>query len=582
MSVSPYPQLVLQSTFIVAVSLGGAGCASSQPVEPATTDFSGRFQGYGLRAPASPRLGPRPQEHPRKKAAYAGLGLRQNPEGVVVVRSPTGPVWRRRFQVSIDLARRSDRLHERSVTRRRRIRATAEIPCRRRHAASGLSPRPECRSLLGGPPRRPERRRAHHRNRARRCREMERHHRPGPAGRSRHSPGTGGRVRRPRSRQGRGARAPQSHPGQWTRCSQLCRSAAADVFSAPTRCLPSSMRSSVRFRSIASRPTSPRRFARSPSLNPCNRLSSRFTSSSCIPSIFRIFSRSPTSPSGCRRQDATISRSPPALSKGMRDDSAASSPELPQLPAADARKSASSSHCPLRCFRRSRSMSTELEQFAQEVSASPQPMPPELTERVSAAVEGPVLGAKLVDGELWVVGGDQSNRYNMDLIAAVFDVGGADVYAFSAPARGPYQIIIDQSGDDLYESNADLAGPAAAVFSVSVLDDRAGNDRYVSHHQGSIAAGLFGVAILIDEAGRRSVHQRHRAAQAGLKASASTAQGCSSIAPAMTATRRRSSPKASAAPAASASSSMPPATTPIRRTVRISPAGMTHRACSPA
>lgn len=112
-----------------------------------------------------------------------------------------------------------------------------------------------------------------------------------------------------------------------------------------------------------------------------------------------------------------------------------------------------------------------------------------------------MLGAKLVDGELWVVGGDQANHYNMDLIAAVFDVGGPDVYRFSIPAPGPYQIIIDQSGDDLYESNADLAGPAAAFFSVSVLWDRAGNDRYVSHHQGSIAAGLFGIGILVDEAG---------------------------------------------------------------------------------
>jgi hypothetical protein len=144
---------------------------------------------------------------------------------------------------------------------------------------------------------------------------------------------------------------------------------------------------------------------------------------------------------------------------------------------------------------------TELEKFAQEASTSPQPIPPELIERVRAAVEGPVLGAKLVDGELWVVGGDQPNRYNMDLLAAVFDVGGSDVYTYSTPASRPYQIVIDQSGDDLYESKGDFAGPAAAVFGVSIIHDRAGNDRYISHHQGSIAAGLFGVGILIDEAG---------------------------------------------------------------------------------
>jgi len=143
----------------------------------------------------------------------------------------------------------------------------------------------------------------------------------------------------------------------------------------------------------------------------------------------------------------------------------------------------------------------ELEKFAQEASTSPQPIPPELMERVRAAVEGPVLGARLVDGELWVVGGDQPNRYNMDLIAAVFDVGGADVYSYSTPPSGLYQIVIDQSGDDLYQSTGDFAGPAAAVFGVSIVHDRAGNDRYISQHQGSIAAALFGVAILIDEAG---------------------------------------------------------------------------------
>jgi hypothetical protein len=146
-------------------------------------------------------------------------------------------------------------------------------------------------------------------------------------------------------------------------------------------------------------------------------------------------------------------------------------------------------------------LTAALEQFAQDVSASPQPIPPELGERVSAAVEGPVLGARLIDGELWVVGGEQANRYAMDLVAAVFDAGGADVYAFSARARGSYQIIIDRSGDDVYESDADFAGPATAAFSVSILHDRAGDDRYVSHRQGAIAAGLFGVALLIDETG---------------------------------------------------------------------------------
>lgn len=143
----------------------------------------------------------------------------------------------------------------------------------------------------------------------------------------------------------------------------------------------------------------------------------------------------------------------------------------------------------------------ELEQFADEAAASPQDVPSDLAERVRAAVEGTVLGAKVVDGGLWVVGGDGDNRYDMQQVAAVFDPGGADAYIFASPAQGPYQIIIDVSGDDRYEAFADLGGPAAAVFGVSILDDRAGNDRYFSRHQGAIAAGVFGVAVLIDSAG---------------------------------------------------------------------------------
>ncbi len=189
------------------------------------------------------------------------------------------------------------------------------------------------------------------------------------------------------------------------------------------------------------------------------------------------------------------------LLKSMRDASVTASPEFPrylQLMRASPQLVALPVAAPPACRAATRWSSSSLRR---RLAASPQPVSPELAERVRAAVEGPVLGARLVDGDLWVVGGDQTNHYNMDLIAAVFDVGGADTYTFSAPAHGPYQIIIDASGDDLYESSADLAGPAAAVFSVSVLNDRSGNDRYVSHHQGTIAAGLFGVAILIDDSG---------------------------------------------------------------------------------
>jgi hypothetical protein len=121
--------------------------------------------------------------------------------------------------------------------------------------------------------------------------------------------------------------------------------------------------------------------------------------------------------------------------------------------------------------------------------------------RVAAAVDGSVLAARVVDGGLWVVGGRETNRYDMHLLAGVFDLGGNDRYNFSAPAEAPYQIVIDAAGDDVYESTAELSGPASAVFAVAVLEDRAGDDRYISNAPGSIAAALFGVAVLIDEAG---------------------------------------------------------------------------------
>ena len=188
------------------------------------------------------------------------------------------------------------------------------------------------------------------------------------------------------------------------------------------------------------------------------------------------------------------------LASGMRDESAPVGPDLPEYLEL-MRAGPHIAALAIAMLPKVARYAVELEQFAREVSAAPQPIPPELAERVRAAVEGPVLGARLVDGELWVVGGEQANRYNMDLIAAVFDVGGPDVYTFSAPARGAYQIIVDQSGDDTYESSADLAGPAAGFFSVSLLWDRGGNDRYISHALGSIAAGVFGVGVLIDESG---------------------------------------------------------------------------------
>lgn len=128
-------------------------------------------------------------------------------------------------------------------------------------------------------------------------------------------------------------------------------------------------------------------------------------------------------------------------------------------------------------------------------------VPPELKDRVNAAAKGEVLAAQLVGDQLWIVGGQGANTYDMSRISAVFETGGDDVYNYPVVFEGDTQIIIDVAGNDRYESFADSAGPATGFFGVSVIDDRAGNDTYISKFQCSIGAGVCGVGLLIDRAG---------------------------------------------------------------------------------
>ncbi len=134
--------------------------------------------------------------------------------------------------------------------------------------------------------------------------------------------------------------------------------------------------------------------------------------------------------------------------------------------------------------------------------AQAQPGVPEaLRARVSEAVQGEVLAAFEADGGLCVVGGPGANTYEMSKLARVRDAGGDDHYVWSAPFAGDEQLVFDLGGDDLYESKADFAGPGVAVFGLSLVDDRAGNDRYVSTRRFSQACGLFGVGLVLDRQG---------------------------------------------------------------------------------
>jgi hypothetical protein len=107
-------------------------------------------------------------------------------------------------------------------------------------------------------------------------------------------------------------------------------------------------------------------------------------------------------------------------------------------------------------------------------------------------------------GRLAVVGGKGANRYVMDRVAAVYDVGGDDRYeypAHDAPLAAPLRLVIDLAGDDRHESAGGFDGPATALMGLSWLDDRAGDDVYTSSGAFSVGAGLLGIGVLLDRGG---------------------------------------------------------------------------------
>jgi len=123
------------------------------------------------------------------------------------------------------------------------------------------------------------------------------------------------------------------------------------------------------------------------------------------------------------------------------------------------------------------------------------PLPP-------GAVEGEVLWSGVdAFGRPMVVGGAGANRYDMQHLGGVLDVGGDDVYVFQGEGFAPQTLIKDVAGNDLYESSSDFQGPGTTVLGVAWLEDMEGNDIYRSTGQGSIAVGIGGIGVLIDHAG---------------------------------------------------------------------------------
>jgi len=107
----------------------------------------------------------------------------------------------------------------------------------------------------------------------------------------------------------------------------------------------------------------------------------------------------------------------------------------------------------------------------------------------------------LDDGDVRIAIGDAGkNIYNghFDLI---IDIGGDDVYNMSNEilTGDNFQCIMDFAGNDFYNTYSDF-GLAGAVFSTSMIFDKAGNDIYKSQ-RGSLGAAIGGIGLLYDEAG---------------------------------------------------------------------------------
>jgi len=81
-----------------------------------------------------------------------------------------------------------------------------------------------------------------------------------------------------------------------------------------------------------------------------------------------------------------------------------------------------------------------------------------------------------------IVGGPGPNRYTDAGVLAIIDVGGDDDYIFANTedtlGTRPLRVIVDFGGDDVYAVDG-VGGPAAGILGISVLIDRAGNDRYL-------------------------------------------------------------------------------------------------------
>lgn len=135
---------------------------------------------------------------------------------------------------------------------------------------------------------------------------------------------------------------------------------------------------------------------------------------------------------------------------------------------------------------------------------------PEFVESLVAAaesskknLEAAVVASKQTPHGTILVTGRARNRHDSQDCAAIYDLGGDDVYSNNAgssvwPAI-PSAVIVDCSGDDAYES-WDPFRIGCGDMGTGIIVDRKGNDSYVGVRftQG---AGFMGIGALVDEEG---------------------------------------------------------------------------------
>ena len=133
--------------------------------------------------------------------------------------------------------------------------------------------------------------------------------------------------------------------------------------------------------------------------------------------------------------------------------------------------------------------------------------------RLAAFVQGEIIDYAEVDGGYVVIGGPGANRYDMQALYAVIDLGGDDVYRWGEGAPRETQTVVDLGGNDHYHGLR--GGPGAGWLGVAVLIDRGGNDRYDSAI-GGCGAGALGFGVLFDDAGADEYRCAAWSAGAGL------------------------------------------------------------------